>query len=631
MRPLGRRAITKITAALVIVIILGAAVVGIYYTSISSTTSQTSTASSAGASSMHDTLVVDDSNWPAGDLNQLYAELELPWPDYLAWTVYQPLVAENLTAEYQQGISQFSPGLASNWTVSTDGTTYTFNLRQVSFSNGDPFNAYQFWMEQYGFYYLAGNTSSWVQGYPIFDTSKVNFGPATIAFINENGGLIHPSQSALNIMMNSSWPIYVTGPYQIVFRMTVPFRWFLNLMVVYQGLVFDTQWALDHGGFGTPAAYNPYFNQNPIPGSGPYVVAGVGENNFVRLTQNPSYWGANLTQPEITANPLLDPGHARTILIYYRPDDVVRYTDLSKGTAQIATITSSDWNLVTANPDKYSFLVNRPGGGGGFEMLDLNTQLYPTNITDVRLAIVHAINYSDISQKAFHGYLSPWIGPSYPYYPDLYNLANLAPYTYNVTLAQQYLADAKLSNIPPLTLKIGAGIPSHTTAAEVIQSDLAQIGLTVNIVVVPESQLLSSYGALSTEITNPGQYGNMGFGVGVPWYPSTNTPADPWIDFVNNISVWGNSALYDGGSVVQQCVHSFTSTSDLTLIKSLCAKAQAKIYGDAPYAWLGVYQLWDGDGSIVWQKGVVQSFLMDPLFGGQTDEPILNTVTFYPS
>ena len=107
--------------------------------------------------------------------------------------------------------------------VSPDGRTYTFNLRQVNFSNGDPFNAYQVWGEMYGFYYLAFNASSWMLSYNVFNMSPVRFGPATIALMNQSG-LINPNSQLMSIMENQSWPIYVTGPHTIVFHLqnTVP-------------------------------------------------------------------------------------------------------------------------------------------------------------------------------------------------------------------------------------------------------------------------------------------------------------------------------------------------------------------------------------------------------------------------
>ena len=59
--------------------------------------------------------------------------------------------------------------------------------------------------------------------------------------------------------------------------------------------MLDMQYVFDHGGLGTPTAYNPYFNQNPIPGTGPYEITQVSELNYVKFQQNPNYWGDNLS------------------------------------------------------------------------------------------------------------------------------------------------------------------------------------------------------------------------------------------------------------------------------------------------------------------------------------------------
>ncbi len=200
----------------------------------------------------------------------------------------------NLTAEYNYGVIQYMPGLAINWTESASGATYTFNIRpNVTFSNGDPLNAYQVWMQMYGYYYLSSNSSTWLESYPLFNMTTVNFGPATIALINQSG-LIAPSQQALGIMDNSSWPIYVTSPTQIVFQLMAPFNYFPGTLVAYEGLVFDSQWLLDNGGFGTPTDFNPNFNQNPIPGTGPYMMESMSEQAYVQFVQNPKYWGDEL-------------------------------------------------------------------------------------------------------------------------------------------------------------------------------------------------------------------------------------------------------------------------------------------------------------------------------------------------
>src|SRR5208282_5969851 len=111
-----------------------------------------------------------------------------------------------------------------------------------------------------------------------------------------------------------------------------PFNYFLGTLVVFQGLVFDTQWLLDNGGFGPPGTYNSYFNNNPIPGTGPYVVTSVSPNSYVKFSKNPAYWGDSLTPAQIQANEYLDPGHVQNVVIQVKADDLSRFTDLQSST-----------------------------------------------------------------------------------------------------------------------------------------------------------------------------------------------------------------------------------------------------------------------------------------------------------
>ena len=378
-----------------------------------STSSQSSTStSSSNTTGLRDTLTIDDSFWPGGtDLNLLWGWAGIPWPDWAAYGVYQPLVDANNSQIYQNNVHQYLPGLAQNWTVSSNGTVYTFNLRQgVKFSNGDPFNAYQLWMQMYGAYYLQANSSNWMLSFNLFNMSRVQFGPATIALINASGGVVNPAQSALNVMQNNSWPIYATGPNQIVFHLASPFTFFPGVFISPFGLLYDAQYVLNNGGFGNATSINSYFNAHPIPGTGPYEITAISENAYVQFVQNPNYWGRNLTQAQIAAQPTLDPGHVKNVIVYYKSDDVARYTDLSDGTAQISDIASSNWNLILTNPSKYSYVLF-PNRTALIALISLQTHLYPTNNTWFRQAIVHAINYSELSQKAYAGQTSPWVGP----------------------------------------------------------------------------------------------------------------------------------------------------------------------------------------------------------------------------
>jgi peptide/nickel transport system substrate-binding protein len=594
---------------------------------VSSTTSSiSSTSSSSSTSAERNQLVIDDAFWPGpADFNQLEAFYDLPYPNWNEYTVYQPLVDANLSAEFTTGTIQYLPDLADNWSVSANGTIYTFSLRQgVLFSNGDPLNAYQIWTEMYTDYYLTANSSGWLFGYQLFNMSNVVFGQSTIQMLTQSG-LSNPSSSAMALMMNSSWPIYVVNPDEIAFHLVEPFDWFLGTIITNVGLIYDSQYVLENGGPGNATSVNIYFNDHVIPGTGPYTVNTISEDSYVIYAQNPNYWGRNLTASQIQGNPALDPGHVKSVVMYYKADDLDRYTDLSSGAAQIATIEASDWNLVLANPTQYGYL-ELPNDSGLMAGLALNTQLYPTNITAVRQAIVDAINYTDISVEAFDGQLSPMVGPEYPAWGQFYDLGNYTPYSYNLTEATQILVNAGITNLPPISFPVLSGCQFCLESAEVVQSDLALLNITVNLNVLLQPELYTmEFNPYVYE--NASQMGNLAE-IGVPdWAPALLTPADNWIDLVSNSSVGGNFAVYSN-PIVEKCVDSFTSTTNISLIQSLCKPAQSQIYSDAPYAWFGSLKLWLGDGSLVWNKNVVSGFYGDPMWTGYDTAPIFNTVTF---
>jgi ABC-type transport system substrate-binding protein len=118
---------------------------------------------------------------------------------------------------------------------------------------------------------------------------------------------------------------------------------------------------------------------------------------------------------------------------------------------------------------------------------------------------------------------------------------------------------------------------------------------------------------------------------GEAWSPYALTPADYWVTFVSNESVYGNVAAYSN-PVVQKCITAFTSSADETYIQGLCTAAQAQIYNDVPYVYIGLSKLWSpGGGSLVWNKNVISGFLADPLATGESNTPFINTVTFVGS
>ena len=630
-----RAAISRTAITVVVIVIIVVGLGGAYYltTRPSPSTTSTSTSTTSSSSTTPQTLVMDDTTWPINGVNVLTFVDEVPWPDWFQDSVYQPLVTANTTAEYQDGVIQYLPVLATGWTISNDNTTYTFNLRQgVKFSNGDPFNAYQVWSEFYIFYYLSGNSSGFWQSYNVFNTSSINFGPSTLAMMNSTDDqMTNPSPALMSIMTNTAWPIYVTGPYTIVFHLQAPFLYFLGTLISYVGMTFDTQYVLNHGGAGTPVAFNPTFDTTPIPGTGPYTITTVSTNDYIQFTQNPTYWGDNLTAAQIAANPVLDPGHVKNVVVNYLSDDLSRLTALETGAAQLVAIDSAaDWPTVLSgvSTGTYQYLT-LPPWSADISALSLNVNLYPTNITAVRQAIVHAINYSDINQTVFFGKMTAGVMPEYPLYSQYYNLGNFAPYQYNVSEAKDILSAAGINpaKLPTIEFRTVSSCAFCISIATIVVSDLQAIGFNANITTLTDAAYSATYGNYATNVANANENGQISILGGETWSPSALTPADAWVSFISNDSSWGNWAGFSTPAV-QACVNAFTSSSNATAIQDLCAKAQAQIYTDAPYATLGYANLWYYSGSLVWKTGVIKSFALDPCWSGIDTMPLINTVQF---
>ncbi len=550
--------------------------------------------------------------------------------NYPVWTegsVYQTLVNFNLNSEQRQGIFQIVPDLATNWTVSANAETYTFHLRQgVTFSNGDPFNAYVVWTNFYLYYNEVGNSTTFWSYIPLFNFSSVVFGPATQNLINKSG-LASPSSQLLSMMSNSSWPVYVNGSSTIVFRLIGPYAFFLNSFSDFS-MQTDPMFLLAHGGPGTSTSPNTLFQTLALPGTGPYEVTNVVTNAYIEYQQYQNYWGKNLSSSDVAANPIIDPGHFSTVIVKYTPDDTSRYIDLLNGASQISVVSGSNLQGAERNQQLKALAFN----SSSQVYMGMNTKVFPTNITDVRLAIVHGINYTQVIDHAIYGQGIRYMGPNTPIYGKFYDPGNFAPYEYNVTEAAAFLKAAGFANgsgLPALTLVTDSfGSSWEEPAAEVIQANLAVIGITVNIQVMQTLAFESNIDAVSYNgsLANPSGHPALTFDTYAGYAPDFISPADFFTSFVSQYSIYSNYAIYDDPAV-DTAINLVTQTTNQTQLLQAFTVAQQHVYNAAPYAWLFVAQLPLIDGTDVYNTKVVSNFYMDPNLFGVSDIPVINTVS----
>ena len=254
---------------------------------------------------------------------------------------YEPLV------KYQDG--EYQPCLATDWTNSDDGLTYTFHLREdVKFNDGTPFNA-----EAVKLY---------------FDNMKSVIGTSS------NYGQLD--------MLTSE--ITVDDEYTVSFHLTRPYYNVLNdlSMVMPRGI-------LSASAFNEDGSLNSEYLMNHTPGTGPYMFESVNdtatEYTFVR---NPNYWGEEPDVDSFTVKVIPESKVAAMragevdFIIGSDTLDAASYQELSNTEGITGVI--SDFDFVT-------------------EFIALNDEVAPLDDINIRKAIQMAIDKESIAQNIYSG------------------------------------------------------------------------------------------------------------------------------------------------------------------------------------------------------------------------------------
>ncbi|MBV6638862.1 MAG: ABC transporter substrate-binding protein, partial [Mameliella sp.] len=152
---------------------------------------------------------------------------------------------------YKDGTLEVEPALATDWTISEDGTEYTFDLREgVSFHDGSPFNAEAV---KFNFERMLN------EDHPYHDT-----GPFPLAFF-----------------FSAVETIEVVDDLTVKFTLNAPYAPFLSNLAYPTGLIVSPAAVEQHGSD---------FGRNPS-GTGPFTFAEWRSNEAVVIEGNPDYWG----------------------------------------------------------------------------------------------------------------------------------------------------------------------------------------------------------------------------------------------------------------------------------------------------------------------------------------------------
>jgi len=348
--------------------------------------------------------------------------------------LWLPLVYETLLW-YDPINNKFIPGLAVNYTVSSDGLVWTFYLRKNAvFHDGAPVTA---------------------------QSVKISI-ERTISLGQGAAYVLEPIDR-----------IEVVDDYTIKFYLKYPVPLNKMLAMPYGVYTFSPK-VVEYAGAKnyTDPKVAEWFNSGRDAGSGPYKLVKWDPENEIVLEKFTNWWGW-----KETGYPLANPNAPDVFIVKIVKDAVTQATLLKAGQIDIAQYVSPE-ELENFKKDSNYVVVIKPSYQN--LVILLNTKKSPLNNPLIRKAIAYAIPYEDIVKTARAGYARVASGVI-PY--GMWGHFEDFKYEYNLTLAKQLLAEAGYPNgiDRTLVLTYTAGDIYEQRTSELIKISLAKIGINIEI------------------------------------------------------------------------------------------------------------------------------------------------------
>lgn len=345
--------------------------------------------------------------------------------------------------DFEPGTTTLIPGLATEWSASEDGLTWTFKLREgVTFHDGTPFNAET----------VRANVNRWWD--PSDPLGFRNAGKTYEIWASLFGGFKGDENSLLQ-------ELRVVDDSTIQFGLKQPFAAFPGAIASgYFGIASPTAIEQAGGDYGIPST--------GAVGTGAYKFVEWRSGDRIQLERNPNYWKEGL--------PKTDQVMFRTI-----KESTARLAELRSGTLDFAENLSPEQRAeINADPNLQE--LRRPSLNVGY--LALNPSYEPLSKKEVRQAIAMAIDKKSLAE-AFWAGLAVTDGHFTPPSMQAYQDTSLQDYDYDPEKAKQLLAEAGYPNgfdlelwYSPLT---GSIFPTPKPIAESWAADLAAIGIRATL------------------------------------------------------------------------------------------------------------------------------------------------------
>ena len=244
-----------------------------------------------------------------------------------------------------------------------------------------------------------------------------------------------------------------------------------------------------------------YYEQ-PI-GAGAFTVEEWSPGGRIVLRRNDRYYDPDRPYvDEVVIDVITDPNE-RAVQLQSGQVDIAEY---------VSPVTAAQYgDTIVALPESQ------------VEHLSLNTTRAPFDDVDVRRAVANAIDYEGIAGGPFAGYSSP---PQGIIAPNLPNWAppSVPPFAQDIEEAKRLLGGSKYPDPGTVELVYDSGLPADNLVAQIVQSNLAEVGIDVELTGLETGAFLDrafgldadmvlwSYGAISPDVIDP-----VGWILGTSW------------------------------------------------------------------------------------------------------------------
>jgi len=472
--------------------------------------------------------------------------------DFFGWEIIQATGCGlvDIRPGSQAGPNDFVPALATSWSSSPDGLTWTFTLRRgVKFSDGTGFTSY-----------------------------------AVKYSIQRGIEIANPDGPFLGIgygdIINS---IETPDDYTVVFHLNFPFAPFLSLMACPASYVVNPNYA--------PMQY---FRINYTEGNarasspmdlGPYILTKwtrvAGKDVEMRLDANPDHWNATGGYPK-----------TKHIIIKFYSDATALRMAIDAGEIDVAfrQITATD----VKDLQKKTNVKVWQGVGAFIQYLVFQEKIKPFDDPRVRQAIAAAVNRTAITSTVFLGLAQPlysMVPNGMAGHQDAFKQLGDANYDFVRRTLRDVGYDENHKLVVDLWYESSGHYASSPDIAAVLKSSLEASGvITVNLHGADWPTYRSNMRAESMAVYILG------------WYPDYVDPDNYVYPFLHSS---GGSWLHDNyaSQAMDQLVEESRSETDAVMRNQLYAQIQTKLAADAPLVPLFQSSAWAVTRPVV--EGVV--------------------------